>query len=102
MNIRASYPDRILDDAVRKDIARIQTAWRDCRRAHAQDGSFLFGAFTIADAFFAPVVTRFRTYGVDMEGVCRNYAEAVWAHEHVQEWAAAAREESWTMPQYEF
>ncbi|MHC4512681.1 MAG: glutathione S-transferase family protein [Planctomycetota bacterium] len=102
MNIRASYPDRVPDDAVKHDIRRIQTAWGDCRAAHGEDGPFLFGSFTIADAFFAPVVTRFRTYAVDMDATCRSYADAVWQHQDVQAWAAAARAESWTIPEYEF
>jgi glutathione S-transferase len=103
MNIRASYPDRVRvpDDAVNHDIDRIQTAWRDCRRAHGQDGPFLFGSFTIADAFFAPVVSRFKTYAVDMDDTCRAYADAVWKHADVQTWAAGAKKESWVIPQYE-
>ncbi len=102
MNIRSSYPDRVPDDAVKHDIGRIQTAWRDCRRAHGQDGPFLFGSFTIADAFFAPVVSRFKTYAVDMDDTCGAYADAVWQHPDVQTWAVGATEESWVMPQYEF
>ena len=102
MNIRASYPDRVPDDGVKQDIRRIQSAWRDCRSAHGQDGPFLFGPFTIADAFFAPVVTRFRTYCVDMDDACQAYAGAVWHHADVQAWATAARAESWVIPEYEF
>jgi len=102
MNIRSSFPDRVPDDAVTHDIRRIHAAWRDCRAAHEKDGPFLFGSFTVADAFFAPVVTRFRTYAVDMDATCQAYADAVWQHADVQEWAAGAREESWVMPGYEF
>lgn len=101
MNIRASYPDRVPDDAVEQDIRRIQSAWRDCRTAHEGEGPFLFGAFTVADAFFAPVVTRFRTYAVDMDDLCQGYADAVWQHPHVQAWVAGARAETWVIPKYE-
>jgi glutathione S-transferase len=102
MNIRSSYPDRVPDDNVLVDIQRIQDAWRDCRAVQDEAGPFLFGSFTIADAFFAPVVTRFRTYGVDMDDACQAYADAVWNHAHVQEWAEGAQAEKWVMPQYEF
>ncbi len=102
MNIRGNYPDRVPDDDVKRDILRIRHAWLDCREAHQQAGAFLFGSFTIADAFFAPVVSRFRTYGVDLDDVCKAYANAIWHHPDVEAWVEAARAESWVMPQYEF
>jgi glutathione S-transferase len=81
------------------DVARIEAVWNDCRARHGGGGAFLFGAFSIADAMFAPVVTRFRTYGVHLSGAAQAYADAVWALPEMQEWAAAARAEPWSIPE---
>src|SRR5471032_707884 len=71
MNIRSSYPGKGMTPAVRADIERITGLWRDCRKrfggAVAKDEGFLFGHFSAADAMYAPVVTRLRTYGVSLE-----------------------------------
>jgi glutathione S-transferase len=61
----------------------------------------LFGHFTIADAFFAPVVSRFRTYGVNAPGAAAAYMEAVWALPAMQDWAEKARAEPWKVERYE-
>ena len=74
---------------VTEDIARIQAVWAHCRERFG-GGPFLFGDFTLADAMFAPVVSRFRTYGVALEGADRDYADAVWELPEMQELAAAA------------
>lgn len=74
-------------------ITRISSIWGECRAKHGEKGPYLFGAFTIADCFYAPVVSRFRTYGVSLSGEPAHYAEALWGHPFVREWAAdAARE----------
>ncbi len=75
---------------VQADIARIQGLWNDCRARFGQGGPFLFGRFSIADAMYAPVVTRFTTYGVEMDRVARAYADAIWALPPLQEWKQAA------------
>ena len=73
------------------DAARVQALWRTLRAAAPDgDGPFLFGAFTIADAFFAPVVGRFVTYGVPLDPTCQAYADAVWARPAFAAWRAAA------------
>ncbi|MFD1626691.1 glutathione S-transferase family protein [Azospirillum griseum] len=79
------------------DIARIQALWADCRARFGQGGPFLFGGFTIADAMFAPVVTRFETYGVVVDAVSRAYMDAVQALPAMQEWTAAAKAEPWVL-----
>lgn len=79
---------------VEADIGRITELWADCRRRFGADGAFLFGRFSIADAMFAPVVTRFTTYGVALDAVCRAYADAVWALPAMREWKAAAEAEA--------
>ncbi len=79
--------------AVQADVARITQVWRACRERYAKDGALLFGGFTLADCMYAPVVTRFRSYGVPLDGVCQAYCEAVLALPAMQAWYAdAARE----------
>ena len=60
---------------------------------HAAGGPWLFGRFSIADAMFAPVVTRFTTYGVECDDVVRGYMQTVWSHPSMEEWLAAGRAE---------
>jgi glutathione S-transferase len=68
------------------DARRVQAIWREALAAPRSGGPFLFGAFTIADAMYAPVTTRFRTYGVDMDATCRAYADAIAALPAMQAW----------------
>ena len=98
MNLRRPRKAVALGEAVKADIARIDTIWRECRRAHARKGKFLFGAFSNADAMFAPVVTRFDTYDVKVSNESRAYMEAVLATQAFQGWKKAALEESWKIP----
>ena len=81
--------------AVEKDVARITTVWHDCRARFGSGGPFLFGAFTNADAMYAPVCTRFRTYGLPEDDVAKAYIDAVHAHPAMRDWIEAAREEEW-------
>lgn len=94
MNIRARKPGQGHSaPGVAEDIARIRALWTECRTRYGQGGPFLFGRFSIADAFYAPVVTRFITYGVPLEGVVKDYAEAILALPSMQAWTEAARAE---------
>jgi glutathione S-transferase len=105
MNIRASYPGKGMTPAVRADIERITSIWRDCRKRFAgaapKDEGFLFGTFGAADAMYAPVVTRFRTYGVPLDADSEAYATAVLAHPAMKEWIDAAKNEPWLIDSYE-
>ena len=83
------------------DIARILSLWTECREAHRGKGDFLFGRFTIADAMFAPVVTRFRSYAVPLSGAAADYSAAMWAHPAMKEWEAAALVEPLRIEKYE-
>ena len=83
------------------DILRIQEIWADCRRNYGSDGEFLFGDFSIADAMFAPVVSRFRTYGVDVSPTSHVYMDAIWAHPPVQQWCKGAEQEDYITEIYE-
>jgi glutathione S-transferase len=80
-------------EATRLDIARVQQIWQDCRGRFGQAGDFLFGDFTIADAMYAPVATRFRSYGVSMDPVSEAYVTAIYALPAMQDWCAAAAKE---------
>jgi glutathione S-transferase len=103
MNVRSNFPGRDITPEAQADINRIMAMWRDCRgRLGDAGGDFLFGEFTIADAMFAPVVSRFRTYQVDLEREAQAYCDAVTALPAMQEWAAAAKNEPMIVEAYEF
>jgi len=101
MNIRASYPGEGHAPGVDDDVKRIATIWESCRRDFGRDGDLLFGGFTIADAFFAPIVSRFRTYGVELGGAARDYMDALWAYPTMRSWVAAAEAEEWRVDRYD-
>lgn len=73
------------------DARRVMAIWREA--LDASRGPFLFGAFTIADAMFAPVCTRFVTYGVDLDATCRAYVDAIYALPAMKQWIADAAAE---------
>ena len=90
MDIGAEKPGEGMGEGVEDDIRRITEIWEDARQRFGAGGDFLFGAFTVADAMFAPVVTRFRTYGVALGPVCRAYVDAVRETPAMREWIAGA------------
>ena len=101
MNIRASYPGAGRAPGVDQDIERFTTVWESCRRDFGAGGDLLFGGFTIADAFFAPVICRFRTYGVEMGGIAGAYTDAVWALPAMRDWVTKASAEKWNVDRYD-
>ena len=94
MNIRSRYPGKGLTPESQKDIDRIVALWTECRERFGGAGSLLFGRFSVADAFFAPVVMRFYAYAVKVPRVAQEYCEAVQALAAVREWCDAARRET--------
>jgi glutathione S-transferase len=80
--------------AAQNDIDRVCAIWREARQRFGQAGPFLFGAFTAADAMYAPVVTRFRTYGVPVDAVCGAYMQAVEDLPGFKAWHADAQKEA--------
>lgn len=82
-----------VSDGTLADIVRIQEIWRECRQTFGGKGDFLFGHFTIADAMYAPVVTRFLTYGVKLGDLSQRYCDTIMALDAMQEWIAGARAE---------
>jgi len=94
MNIRRSLPGRGRTPASETDIARVIAIWLDCRRRYAKQGPYLFGAFSAADAMFAPVCFRFMGYGVEPTGEAGAYLATMLAHPAMREWQAAALAET--------
>jgi glutathione S-transferase len=92
MNVGAELKGHGWNVAVQRDIDRICDIWRACRAESG--GPLLFGAFTIADAFFAPVTARFVTYGVALPADARAYVDAIWALPAMRRWVADARAEN--------
>jgi glutathione S-transferase len=93
MNIRGSYPGKGLTPESQRDIDRVVALWSECRERFGSGGPLLFGAFSIADAFFAPVVMRFRTYAVEVPRAANEYCTAVESLDAVRGWMEAARKE---------
>ena len=93
MDIGRRYPTPQLDDAVQAQVARIIEIWQSALARHSKEGGFLFGHFTIADAFYAPVVTRFETYGIHLPPVAQVYSQRILSLAPMHEWEAAAKAE---------
>jgi len=101
MNIRKRYPGKGRTPEVLAEIGRIAGMWSECRARHRAQGPFLFGRFSIADAMYAPVVLRFRTYEVELPPEARAYADSILALPALQEWISAAVTEKESLPQFE-
>ena len=93
MDVRARRPQRKRSPEVRADIARVERIWTETRHQFGATGPFLLGPFGIADAYYAPVAFRFRTYGVELEGEAGIYCLRLLAYPPVMEWAEGARDE---------
>ena len=98
MEIAARHETPALDDAVQAQIARIVAMWESALSRFGTGGGFLFGRFTIADAFYAPVVTRFETYGIHLPAVAQAYTQRVLALAPMREWVEAAKAEAAASP----
>ncbi|WP_231408531.1 glutathione S-transferase family protein [Ralstonia solanacearum] len=93
MNVTAMLPGLGWNVAVQSDVDRIAQIWTELRQKYAAEGPFLFGHFTVADAFYAPVVSRFATYGVRLPESAKNYADHILNLPAMQEWIEGARGE---------
>jgi glutathione S-transferase len=91
MDVLSTKPGQGHTPEALADAKRVQAIWRECLAASG--GPFLFGAFTIADAMFAPVTTRFTTYGVELDATCKAYVDAVAAVPAMKQWIADAERE---------
>lgn len=101
MNMRARYRDFELSPEAAADATRIVTLWAQARARFGRGGPFLFGTFSAVDVMFAPIVSRFITYGVKLPGFAEAYAEAVWEHAWMREWYEAAENEQWVIELFE-
>ena len=101
MNIRRRIEGHEISEAAMADIVRILQLWAEARARFGRGGPFLFGTFGAADVFYAPVVSRLITYGLNVPGFAQAYMQAVWEHDWMQAWVAAAETEDWTIAQYE-
>ena len=97
MNCRARKRRVQIDDACAADIARVKEIWANCLGQKNAEGSWLFGHWTITDAFFAPVAMRFRTYGVDLDGPAARWAAAVLGDPDIVDWVRLAAAETATV-----
>jgi len=94
MDMLARFTNHPVSDQCRGDIARIDALWNDCRQQWGQGGPYLFGAWSLADAMFAPVVSRFITYDPPLSPVARTYVEVASHHPSYIAWAEGARAEA--------
>jgi len=101
MNIRRQIEGHKISEAARADVVRILTLWAEARARFGRGGPFLFGTFSAADIFYAPVVSRFITYGIGVPGFALAYMETLWEHEWLQAWIAAGESEDWVIEQAE-
>jgi glutathione S-transferase len=95
MNIRRRHPGMGRTPESLADVRRVVEIWSECR------GPFLFGPFCGADAMYAPVVLRFRTYEVELPPACRAYADQVLALPALKEWVRDAERETESLPQFD-
>jgi glutathione S-transferase len=91
MNIKGHFPKFKIWSKAQADIERIAVLWRECLDAYG--GPFLFGELSMADAMYAPVVSRFRTYGVALDRQTQAYADRIWELPAMAEWRKAAMAE---------
>lgn len=101
MNCRLSGKYNNISRELQNDIARVCQIWRECRQVANQAGDFLFGPFSIADAFYAPVALRFNSYQVAVGDVEKQYMQAILALPGIQEWVASAKKDSLVVEDYE-
>lgn len=94
MNCRAAGRTVDITEAVRGDVARIDHIWSGCRSGRDASEPWLFGEFTIADVMFAPVASRFQTYGVTLSDTAENYKNTVLADTDIRQWHADAAQEA--------
>ena len=101
MNIRRPPQSVVMNDAVLKDVARIESLWAEAHKRFGAKGEFLFGKFTNADAMFAPVASRIETYKIPVGKIAKSYVAAVLNSSAFTSWKAAALKETWIYPEDE-
>ena len=95
MNLGKKFAQKDRGEAVASDVVRFSEIVRQAREQFGAGGPFLFGAFSAADAMYAPLVTRLDTYSIALDATTRAYADAILILPAFQEWRSAAMEEEW-------
>jgi glutathione S-transferase len=98
MNARARNRRTPMTPGLEADIDRVDEIWNDCRRRFGAGGPWLFGQYSIADAMYAPVVLRFKTYSAQVSETARWYLATALEDAAMQEWMQAAQSEEWKLP----
>jgi len=101
MNLRRHYPDFKPSDAVLGDVARIEHLWGLARKKYGADGPWLFGQYTIADVFYAPVATRFATFNLPRNAVSDAYIQTHLNDPSFRRWRAMGLAENYIQPGYD-
>ena len=101
MNVRRRIQLPNVSDQTRADIVRILQLWAEARARHGSAGPLLFGTFGAADIFYAPIVSRFVTYGIGVPGFAQSYMQAIWEHAWMEQWISASENEQWVIEQYD-
>ncbi len=101
MNIHRPVRSKPLSGDAKDNIARIQQIWTECRAAYGGQGPFLFGAFSGADAMYAPVIHRFRTYDIEVTPPVRAYMDTMLANAAFREWTEGALAETLIIEKFE-
>ncbi len=93
MDFARTLPTPTLREETKKQIARITAGWTDVLGQHQSEGGFLFGRFSLADCMYAPVVSRFVTYGIELSPLAQRYVDRMFALPAMQDWGKAAKAE---------
>jgi glutathione S-transferase len=101
MNLHRPIRAVAMSDDANANVARVQAIWAECHQRYGKAGPFLFGAFSGADAMFAPVVHRFRSYAIEVKGDARHYVEAMNALPAFQQWTREALAETLLIERFE-
>ena len=101
MNVRRRIQLDGVSEQTKAEVVRILQLWAEARARHGSSGPFLFGTFGAADIYYAPVVSRFMTYGIGVPGFAQSYMQAVWEHQWMEQWIAASEDEEWVIEQYD-
>ena len=104
MNVRSQFPSEGRIMCVQEEINRVLAIWRRCRERYGRDhgGPFLFGSFSIVDALFAPIVSQFKTYSVDLDDIEKEYSNAILSLPAMGVWIKASQDEPMVIDKFEF
>jgi glutathione S-transferase len=101
MNARVTGRRVPITPPLERDLRRIDAIWSGCRRDNGERGPYLFGDFSVADAMFAPVVLRVRSYGLPLSGLAAQYRDTMLADHHLRDWMQSAARETIVIPHEE-